>query len=138
MPMAVKIRYEGGLRFTMQARNHECIIDMPEAKGGTDQGPIPPEMVAGALGACVGIFIAQYCQMVGLPTEGLAVDTVHEYDDPDSPTRMTDIRVNVTLPAGIPEKRLGAIQKVADACIVHKTLLEAPRMEIALAQPERA
>ncbi|MBW1881487.1 MAG: OsmC family protein [Deltaproteobacteria bacterium] len=134
--MDVKIRYEGGLRFTMQARDHECIIDMPEAKGGTDKGPIPPEMIAGALGACVGIFIAQYCQMVGLPTEGLAVDTEFEYDDSDKPTIMTDIRVKVTLPAGIPEERLDAIQKVANTCIVHKTLLEALQMEIALVQPE--
>ncbi len=136
MPMNVKIRYEGGLRFVMQARDHECIIDMPEAKGGTNRGPIPPEMIAGALGGCIGIFIVQYCQRVGLPTEGLAVDTEFDYDDPDKPTAMSDIRVRVTLPAGIPEDRLGAIQKVANTCIVHKTLLEALQMEIALVQPE--
>lgn len=109
---------------------------MPAAKG--DTGPIPREMIAGALGGCIGIFIAQYCKRVELPTEGLAVDAEFEYDNEDDPERMTDIRVKVTLPAGIPAERLNARQKVADACIVHRSLLEPPRTEISLVQPESA
>jgi len=66
------------------------------------------------------------------------VDAEFEYDNEDDPKRMTDIRVKVTLPAGVAAERLNALPKVADACIVHQSLLEPPQTEISLVQPDSA
>ena len=134
--MALKIRYEGGLRFVITARGHECTVDVPQSKGGTDAGPTSPELFVGALGTCIGIYVVDYYQRAKLPTEGLALEV--EFDTAEDPSRITEIRVRVNLPPGIPEQRLRALQKVAESCLVHQTLLQAPQIEISLVPPGSA
>ncbi len=106
---------------------------MPAAKGGTDTGSIPPEMIAGALGACIGVYLVDYCQRVELPTEGLSLTA--GYETSEKPSRISKMQVQVKLPPGIPERRLRALQKVAESCLVHNTLLQPPEIEVSIAQP---
>ena len=134
--MAIRIEYAGDFRFLVRTRGHECALDLPRPKGGSDVGPTPPELFVGALGACIGVYLVDYCERAGLPTEGLSMEA--EYDTTERPSRISSIRLGVNLPEGIPEERCQALQKVAESCLVHNTLLCRPDVAISLSGLEGA
>jgi len=84
------------------------------------EGPSPPEVLVASLGACVGILVANYCKRSGISTEGLSVDV--EYDKASNPYRLAEFQVDINLPHGDIEGRLGAITRVAEHCPVHQTM----------------
>jgi putative redox protein len=134
--MSIDVRFEGGMRFEMEARGHTCTLDLAESSGGGDTGPTPPEVFVGAVGACIGVYLVDYCDRAGLPTEGLAM--AMSFDTADNPKRIGRIQIEVKLPPGIPEDRLRALRKVADSCLIHQTLARGPEVAIAISRPESA
>jgi uncharacterized OsmC-like protein len=94
----------------------------------------PPEAFVGAVGACVGVYLVDYCERAELPTEGLAMTASSE--TVDDPKRIGRIRIEVKLPPGIPEGRLRALHKVADSCLIHQTLVHGPEVEVSLTRPD--
>ncbi len=134
--MSVDVRFEGGMRFDMEVRGHTCTLDLAESGGGSDAGPTPPEVFVGAVGACIGVYLVDYCDRAGLPTEGLAL--AMSFDTADKPKRIGRIQIDIKLPSGIPEDRLRALGKVADSCLVHQTLVHGPEVAVALSRPESA
>ena len=134
--MSIEIRFEGGVRFAVEARGHTWTFDLPESSGGGDAGPTPPEAFVASVGACIGVYLVDYCDRAGLPTEGLALTA--SFDTTAGPKRIGRIQIDVKLPPGIPEDRLRALRKVADACLIHQTLVHGPEVAIALSRPESA
>jgi uncharacterized OsmC-like protein len=126
--MDIKIDYAGDFRFLVRTRGHECALDLPRPKGGSDVGPTPPELLVGALGACIGVYLVDYCERADLPTEGLSLEA--GYRTAERPSRISDIQLQVNLPAGIPQERQRALHKVAESCLVHNTLLCRPDVAI--------
>jgi putative redox protein len=117
------------MAFSVQIRNHEMISDMPPEEGGKDLGLRPAELVVGALGACIGMSIARYCQTLDCSTEGLAIYLT--YQMADDPKRVKSIVADVELPDAFPENRKEALRRVIEACSVHGTLKTIPDIDIA-------
>jgi uncharacterized OsmC-like protein len=126
----MKITYEGGMRFTAEERGHTITVDLPPAKGGTDQGMTSRELFEASLGACIGVYVADYCERVGLNCDGLTVEVTSQRVE--NPARLGTLHAKVTVPAGIPENRRAAVQKVAQSCLIHATLRNQPEMMIEL------
>lgn len=127
----MKVRYETGTRFKASTRGHEITVDLPPAKGGTDQGMTPPELLVAAFGACIGVYVTQYCKQVGLNCDGLTVDV--DWETVEEPLRVGRLHATVNVPAGIPEERKAAVKKVAEHCLIHQTLCNMPDMDIKIA-----
>ena len=127
----IKVEYRGGVRFTASTRGHEVTTDLTAAKGGTDQGMTPPELLVSAFGTCVGVYVTEYLQQVGIDPEGTTVDLI--FETKEDPRRIGQLHATVNVPAGVPEKRKPAVQRVAEKCLVHETLRVQPEVTIEVA-----
>jgi uncharacterized OsmC-like protein len=124
----IDISRKDGLAFKIQVRGHEVTSDMSEKDGGRDAGPSPVELLAGSLGACIGMMVQTYCNRHGYTDGDVGVSLTLELAD--APKRVGGIVVDVELPEGIPEDRKEAIRRMAERCPVHETLTNVPRIDI--------
>ena len=120
--------YKGEMLFESVIGNHTITIDVPTSMGGDDRGPMPPQLFVASLGSCIGAFVAQYCENNGIDDEGMAVEI--EFDKAADPTRLVDLKATVKLPNGDCEKRVKAIERVAEHCPVHSTISTMKDLEI--------
>jgi uncharacterized OsmC-like protein len=105
-------RYLGGKRFETEVGRHAFVTDH------NGFGPTPPDFFAASLAGCVGIYVAGYCEKVGLDATDLTV----ELEFAKGSDRMSNFSVRVRLPHADLGARAGAVQRVAEACLVHETI----------------
>jgi uncharacterized OsmC-like protein len=125
--MRMKVRHDGGARFTVCCRDHEVTMDQPEENAGSDAGMTPPEFMAASLAGCIGFYVARYCEQAKIDATGLEVGC--DWSIGGNPKRFEAIEVNVVLP-GMPENRRKAVERVAQSCLIHATLLHGTEMDI--------
>jgi uncharacterized OsmC-like protein len=126
----ISVEQKDSQEFTVSIRKHQFTSDMSLEDGGQDAGPSPTELVVGAFGACVGMVVARYCETIQCPTEGLEVYLTYQLAD--QPKRIEAIVVDLELPPSFPEDRLDAVQKVIQACPIHGTLFNPPRIDLSI------
>jgi uncharacterized OsmC-like protein len=124
----ITIERRAGLAFDIRVRHHAVTSDMSSADGGQDAGFAPVELLAGSLGACIGMMVQRYCdtclQIQGDVGVSLTVELA------DQPKRVSGIVVDVELPAGVPENRRDAVRRVAEQCVIHETLAHPPQVDV--------
>lgn len=111
----------------IRVRGHEVPCDMSEKDGGRDRGPSPVELLAGSLGACIGMIVQTYCQRHGYEGD-VGVSLTIELAD--NPKRIANIVVDLEVPESVPEDRRQAIRRVAERCPIHETLKSPPGIDI--------
>ncbi len=124
----VSIKHEKALRVSANIRNHKVVLDVPADSGGADAGPEPVELFVAALGACMAMHIAKYCETVKLPHEGFEMDL--DFQVVKGPLRVGSVMVDIRLPATFPESRVEAIKRAAQQCTVKNTLKEATAIDV--------
>ncbi|RKY23223.1 MAG: OsmC family peroxiredoxin [Planctomycetota bacterium] len=124
----ISINHEGGLKFSITIGKHQLTVDRPTDEGGTDAGPMSPELLVAALGACMAGRIVRYCQTKGITAEGITVDLVPELAEDGR--RVARIAIDITLPKGFPEDRVVAARRAAEGCVVHNTLHNPPEIDM--------
>ncbi|MBN1460378.1 MAG: OsmC family protein [Armatimonadetes bacterium] len=127
------VKHEGGLASSINVRGHKVTTDVPEHLGGDDRGPTPPDLLAGALGGCIALYIARWAAQAGVAHEGLEVEVEYEVDS--DAHCMPVIGVKVKMPAEFPEVRRQSLMRVAEHCTIHNTLCRLPQISIELAEP---
>lgn len=127
--------YKGDMLFESKLGAHSIIIDVPASMGGKDRGPTPPEIFVASLGSCVGAFVAQYCGRSGIDASDMTVDVT--FDKMDNPTRLVNLKVRVDLPHGKCADRQAAIQRVAEHCPVHETIVTMQGIEFDIVGQEQ-
>ena len=126
--MDIEISFPGEKRVVAQVGNHRIETDQPHELGGADQAPGPYDLFLASLGTCAGIYALGFLHARGLPTEGLRL---REHVETDPTTHLvTDVRLEIALPAGVPEKYRSAIGRAVENCKVKKTLAAPPRVEV--------
>ncbi len=128
--MEMKVTYKGGKRFVATTRGHQLTIDQPKERNGSDRGMTPPELFIASLGSCIGVYIVNYCKNVGLNPNDMivSIDWVLERN----PSKISEIKVEITVPKIKDEKRKNAFIRVAHQCTIHKLLIEVPKIGIEL------
>ena len=99
--------------------------------GGADTAPTPTELFVAGLASCVAFCARRYLSRHQLPTDGLTVTA--QYTLGLRPARVTDIRVDIQLPDGVPAERRDALLAVASHCTVHNSLTHPPEVTVTLA-----
>jgi putative redox protein len=112
--------YLGDQLFATDLGRHHLVVDVPAAFGGKDRGPSAPDLFIAALGSCVAIFVASYCEKAGLDARDLAVNV--SFDKAEKPSRLVNLRITISLPHVEPGDREQAIRRVAEHCTVHETI----------------
>jgi putative redox protein len=94
---------------------HTVVIDEPESLGGTDTGPSPFELLAGAVAGCVTITLRMYARRKGWELGELGVEV--ELD-----RECSRCHVTVRLPEGLEPERVERLERLARSCPVAKVL----------------
>jgi uncharacterized OsmC-like protein len=127
----LRVTHVAGDRFAIGVRDHVITVDQPLTDGGDDTAPTPTELFVAGLASCVAFYARRYLARHDLPTDGLEVTAAYEMGS--RPARVTDIRINVVVPDGVPEERHAALLAMASHCTVHNTLADPPSVDIVLA-----
>jgi putative redox protein len=128
--MEVTVDHLGSLQFEIKARQHTVVSDQPKESGGFDEGMTPPEIFLGSLGACAAYYAADYLRQKGLATEGTRVKVTA--DKVPNPVRVDNIHIEVELPIACEERDRAGVDRAVHRCLIHNTLMNPPKVEIAI------
>lgn len=131
--MEVTVEHLGAVQFEIKARQHTIVSDQPPEGGGFDEGMTPPEIFLASLGACAAYYAADYLRQKDLATEGTRVKVVA--DKVMNPPRIDNIRIEVELPQALEERHREGVDRAVHRCLIHNTLMNPPRIEIAVHSP---
>lgn len=107
--------------------NRVVPTDQPEYAGGEGSAPTPFQLFLSSLVTCVGYYALAFCDSRGISTDGMSLEAVCSIDD-DS-RLYTEIRFDLRLPGGFPEKYRPAIRAAMAACSVKRHLDHPPAFE---------
>ncbi len=128
----ITLKHEKGLCFSVQVRGHKFLVDMPKESKGEDRGPSPADLLASALGACMGMHMALYCQTAGLSCEGMEMNLVYNLVQEKDHKRIGTVTIDVSLPRDL-GPREAALLRAAQNCIVRNTLEKGLEIDMAIA-----
>jgi putative redox protein len=111
-------RSKVGLAQALQARTHTLVADEPEAKGGTDAGPTPGELLALSLASCTAITLEMYARRKDWDLGALQVSV--EYDPEEAGHK--DYEVVIEIPAQLSTEQAEKLKMIAGKCPVHRIL----------------
>jgi len=132
--MEVTVEHLGSVQFEIRARGHILASDQPIEDGGFDEGMTPPEFLLASLGSCAGFYAAQYMRKHKLAREGTRVRvTCEKVKDPVA--RLTNFVVEVDSPVELTDKDRAGVQEAVEHCLVHNTLLQAPKITLKIEAP---
>lgn len=128
----MEITFDGGKVITAHSHGHVIRTDQPAENGGGDTAPAPYDLFLASIGTCAGIYVKGFCDNRNIPADGIKIIQSHEWNKETG--LPTNIRLDIKLPAGFPEKYKASLIHVADLCKVKKTLADPPKFEIITSQ----
>ena len=123
----------GAVQFEISARNHKVYCDQPVESGGFDEGPTPPELMLGALGACAAYYAVDYLKRQKVPAEGVRVRTTAE--KVLGPARLDDIHIQLECCRSLEGRHQKGLLDAVRKCLLHNTLLHLPKIRVDLVTP---
>ena len=124
--MHIRVRYLGGTKFEMTARNHHVASDQPLDNDGADSAMTPPELFLSSLGACAAYYAEEYLRARGLPNDELEIRVSAEKGD--RPARLASLQIDVIAP-GLTQRHRDGVLRAVDACLIKNTLAVPPHIE---------
>jgi uncharacterized OsmC-like protein len=125
----VAVRHVTGDAYAINVRGHVVLVDQPVRDGGQDSAATPTELLVASLASCVAFYVGRYLLRHGLDRSGLAV-TASFAMAADRPARVSNVRLRISVPSGIPAQRRDALLAVASHCTVHNTLRHEPGVSV--------
>lgn len=121
--------FADGFRTELVADGHRFVADEPGSVGGTNTGPTPYGLLAGALAACTTMTLKMYAQHKGLGLTSARVhvshNKVHGDDCADCETvdgKVDEFQRVLELDGDLTAAQRQRMLEIADRCPVHKTL----------------
>ena len=112
------------------ARHHKILSDRPEAKGGTDRGPMGGEMLLMGLGGCFMSNLLAAVRAREAPVSGLAIDVAGTLAE--APVRFTAIRMTISGTYADRAEMEKLVTIAERGCIVANTLKNAVQLSLEL------
>lgn len=125
---AVTLSFPGGRQVEATIGGHTILTDQPIDVGGQNAGPSPYALFIASIGACAGFYALSFCQKRDLPTDGLRVTARPVSHD----GTLAEMRIDVELPAGFPEKYRAALLRAIDGCSVKRAIQAQPAFHVEL------
>jgi uncharacterized OsmC-like protein len=129
--MEIRIRHgDNNKQSAAFARFHRVVCDQPFEEGGGDTGMTPPELMLAALGCCAMHYASEYMKARHLAPAEVKLRVTAEKGG--RPARLTEIAIEVDAPGLGIQAREGLLRGV-EACLLHRTLKDPPKVRIAMA-----
>ncbi|MCU7797777.1 MAG: OsmC family protein [Candidatus Thiodiazotropha sp. (ex Semelilucina semeliformis)] len=124
----IEVKFPGGKRIDAQVGDFTIQTDQSVKYGGEASAPAPFDLFLGSIATCAGIFAWNFCEMRQLSTEGLTL-SMECVDDPQK-KMIGEIRFNLTLPEGFPEKYHQGIIRAMEQCAVKRHMQQSPEFTV--------
>lgn len=135
--MVVKSTNKGDMLFETVIGNHTILTDVPAGIGGKDRAPLPPQLFAASISSCVAAIVTEFCNRKGFDAKDLSVEVSFDKDEVTS--ALKNIKVNVFLPhVACEEDKKKMLQRVAEHCPVHETIINTGAIEFHINEKEQA
>jgi len=128
MAMDMVISFPGGACVDAECGGMVIKTDQPPSEGGNSSAPTPFMLFLASMGTCAGIYVLSFCQQRGLPTEDIRIRQSVEMDPVTH--MVSQVNLDIDLPAGFPEKYKTALIKSAQLCAVKRHLENPPKFKI--------
>ncbi len=129
--MQMDISFPGGLKVNSTYKGFTVATDQPKDEGGDGTAPEPYDLVLAALGTCAGVYVLYFCQERNIDTSGLKMTLDAEKNE--TTHLFENIRIQIDLPPGFPEKYKSAVIRAAELCTVKRSFTQPPRFTVAAA-----
>ena len=126
--MDMKVYVPGNKRVYADYKGFTVETDQPMQGGGDNSAPAPFDMFLVSIGTCAGIFMLDFMQRRGIPTENAGI-TMRTERDPNAGL-IGRIVLDLHLPPEFPEKYRDAIVNVVELCTVKRHLHQPPQFEV--------
>ena len=126
--MEMNIYFPGGKRVYADYGGFTIETDQPARGGGDDSAPAPFDLFLASIGTCAGIFALGFMQQRGIDPKGSKL-TMRPQFDPQVGL-ITNIDLELELPAGFPAKYQAAIVNAMNLCTVKKHLHQPPEFNV--------
>lgn len=105
-------------------RNHSLVIDLPESKGGENNGPTALELCVMSFSGCVSTIFATMAKKMRISFENYQVEVFAEQES-GAPT-ITDIHCTLCISTKEPEEKIEkCLEKTIQNCPVGKLFFQA-------------
>ena len=125
--MQMMIDFPGGARVDAHFDGLTVATDQP-APTGANAAASPFLTFLASIGTCAGIYVLGFCQSRGLSTTGIRI--LQSMRVEPATGMVTNVNLDIVIPADFPEKYKPALIKAADQCKVKKHLEHPPAFEV--------
>ncbi|PKP17032.1 MAG: osmotically inducible protein C [Bacteroidetes bacterium HGW-Bacteroidetes-21] len=121
--MEMTITFEGKAKVIAEYDGMKIETDQP-FPSGDGSAPTPFNLFLASLGTCAGIYVKSFCDQRNIPTKGIKITQRMQYN----PTAklISEILIDIQLPADFPEKYKTAVINASDLCAVKRHLHNPP------------
>ena len=128
MSNTMTVSFPGGKRVNASYEGFEIATDQDTDSGGEGSAPEPFDYFLASLATCAGIYVLGFCQKRNIPHERIRLTQNWERDEKTK--RLTTVRIAIEVPPNFPEKYQSALVRVANQCLVKKTLENPPEFDV--------
>jgi ribosomal protein S12 methylthiotransferase accessory factor len=128
METTYDITLAGGKKVNVAMRDFTISTDQPLSDGGENSAPSPLDLFLASLGTCAGYFVVSFCQARNIPAEGIKMTQTVIRNDANH--MVEKIVIDISLPAGFPDKYKDAVIRAAESCTVRKHLATPPQIQV--------
>jgi ribosomal protein S12 methylthiotransferase accessory factor len=128
--LRMEVTFPGQKRVDAHFNGFVVKTDQGPKYGGEGSQPEPFQYFLASLATCAGIYVLAFCQKREIPTAGLKVTQTANWDAEGK--KLEEVKIDITLPPGFPEKYQEAVIRAAELCAVKKAIAEPPRFVIGL------
>ena len=126
--MEMEIVFPGGKRVDAVFSGQRVPTDQPAIGGGEGSAPAPFTLFLTSIGTCAGIYVLGFCQSRGISTEEVKIIQRMNYNPMTQ--LISQIELEIRLPADFPEQYRQAVIRAADLCAVKKHFENPPEFKI--------
>jgi uncharacterized OsmC-like protein len=126
------VQHVEALRFQATVGEHIVSVDAAPEDGGAGAAPSAPQLFAAAVGACMLDFVANSCQLHGVPFERLSLEV--EYEEQAQPRRIGTLEATLRIEPQPPEDVKRRLVGVAHHATLVNTLMRPPEVVIRFAE----
>ncbi|OFW61926.1 MAG: osmotically inducible protein OsmC [Actinobacteria bacterium RBG_16_64_13] len=125
--MDMEVYFPGNKKVYANYKGFVIQTDQPLQSGGDESAPAPFDLFMVSIGTCAGIYVLNFLEQRGLPTQGAGI-TLRQERDPETKL-VGKVSLEIKLPAGFPEKYRDAVIRAAETCAVKRHLDNPPAFE---------
>jgi putative redox protein len=126
--MEMTISFPGGKRVNARFGHVEIATDQSKKDGGDASAPEPFQLLLASIGTCAGIYVLEFCQSRGIPTEGIQL--VERVLRDETKKRIACLDLEIRVPRSFPDRYHAALVRAADQCAVKKFIQSPPEFDV--------